>query len=123
MSSNEEYLDNLLKSMQEKEESVSGEPTDDVSAIFGDEVLETAPISEPVPENPPTNDDLAAMTEDEIADMLNSLNSVQAEEKSEEDLLAEAMKDSAIMEINDLLYKNDRNRSPYGKDNICFHQS
>ena len=102
MSSNEEYLDNLLKSMQEKEESVTAEPTDDVSAIFGDEVLETAPVSEPVSENPPTGDDLAAMTEDEIADMLNSLNNATPEEKSEEDLLAEAMKDSAIMEINDL---------------------
>jgi len=98
MSSNEEYLDNLLRSMEAKEESAS------------EDILAEEPADEP--DNAPlTLDEISEMSMEDISDMLNSINDTEVGEASgdtETDaLLADALKDEAIQEINDLLYKND----------------
>ena len=110
MNSNEEYLDNLLKSMQDKENEAAAADTtaDDVAAIFDGLTDEPAPAETEVA--PPTSEELSAMSESEIADILSSMNNPTPEdnnELSDEALMADAMKDSAIAEINELLYKND----------------
>ena len=110
MNSNEEYLDNLLKSMQDKENEAAAADTtaDDVAAIFDGLSDEPAPAETEVA--PPTSEELSAMSESEIADILSSMNNPTPEdnnELSDEALMADAMKDSAIAEINELLYKND----------------
>ncbi len=110
MNSNEEYLDNLLKSMQDKENEAAAADTtdDDVAAIFDGLTDEPAPAETEVA--PPTSEELSSMSESEIADILSSMNNPTPEdnnELSDEALMADAMKDSAIAEINELLYKND----------------
>ncbi|MBO4809811.1 MAG: hypothetical protein J5537_12305 [Lachnospiraceae bacterium] len=110
MNSNEEYLDNLLKSMQDKEnEAASVDPTaDDVAAIFDGLTDEPAPVTSEA--NPPTGEEVSAMSDTEIADILASMDNPTPEDQidfSDEALMADAMKDSAIAEINELLYKND----------------
>ena len=110
MNSNEEYLDNLLKSMQDKENEAAAADTtaDDVAAIFDGLTDEPTPAETEVA--PPTSEELSSMSESEIADILSSMNNPTPEdnnELSDEALMADAMKDSAIAEINELLYKND----------------
>ena len=110
MNSNEEYLDNLLKSMQDKENEAAAADTtaDDVAAIFDGLTDEPAPAETEVA--PPTSKELSSMSESEIADILSSMNNPTPEdnnELSDEALMADAMKDSAVAEINELLYKND----------------
>ena len=81
MNSNEEYLDNLLKSMQDKEnEAASVDPTaDDVAAIFDGLTDEPAPVTSEA--NPPTGEEVSAMSETEIADILASMDNPTPEDQ------------------------------------------
>ncbi|MBO7387722.1 MAG: hypothetical protein J6U15_07945 [Lachnospiraceae bacterium] len=98
--------------MQDKENEAAAADTtvDDVAAIFDGLTDEPAPAPAETEVAPPTSEELSAMSESEIADILSSMNNPIPEENNElsdEALMADAMKDSAIAEINELLYKND----------------